>query len=460
MSDIEIIVNRDYENYKTNYKLFCTMGCMVGYPVPYGIYPSNQEFIYIKKKRHNFYKRPKIQYCPDITIIIPVYNSKDTLFQCIESIQNSTYPNEHMKILLIDNKGSQEDFQVYAKAQEAFPNLNMHWMESKQGKSKALNMALYNSEGKYIMNVDSDGFFDKNAIMNMIEKFEQDPEICCMTGAILTNSVEIEEKYKKFFPRMLRKLEFMEYAQAFLAGRSYSAESNAIYTLSGAFSAFRKSSVLQSQMYNTDTICEDTQMTFQMKYLYHLKVDICEDAIFYVDPIEGINKLYTQRQRWQRGSLEVSKMFADKFSISKMFTDVNVRTVLYDHTFAFPRIIWYIITFYFIIINYSRDILLFTTGLIYLLYIVIGYFYYFNATCYLKNIEISNIYYKKNFHYVIILPLFNFLIFFFRFIGIINSIGTDSSWKTNNFNDEFKNIKGVVKSDFTLWKRKKKGNKK
>lgn len=422
--------------------------------------PAIRSLFILKKRRHNFYKRPKIQYCPDITIIIPVYNSKDTLFQCIESIQNSTYPNEHMKILLIDNKGSHEDFQVYAKAQEAFPDLNMHWMESKQGKSKALNMALYNSEGKYIMNVDSDGFFDKNAIMNMIEKFEQDPEICCMTGAILTNSVEIEEKYKKFFPRMLRKLEFMEYAQAFLAGRSYSAESNAIYTLSGAFSAFRKSSVLQSQMYNTDTICEDTQMTFQMKYLYHLKVDICEDAIFYVDPIEGINKLYTQRQRWQRGSLEVSKMFADKFSISKMFTDVNVRTVLYDHTFAFPRIIWYIITFYFIIINYSRDILLFTTGLIYLLYIVIGYFYYFNATCYLRNIETSNTYYKKNFHYVAILPLFNFLIFFFRFIGIINSIGTDSSWKTNNFDDEFKNIKGVVKSDFTIWKRKKKGNKK
>lgn len=137
--------------------------------------PAIRSLFILKKRRHNFYKRPKIQYCPDITIIIPVYNSKDTLFQCIESIQNSTYPNEHMKILLIDNKGSHEDFQVYAKAQEAFPNLNMHWMESKQGKSKALNMALYNAEGKYIMNVDSDGFFDKNAIMNMIEKFEQDP---------------------------------------------------------------------------------------------------------------------------------------------------------------------------------------------------------------------------------------------------------------------------------------------
>ena len=35
-------------------------------------------------------------------------------------------------------------------------------------------------------------------------------------------------------------MEFMEYAQAFLAGRNYASELNAIYTLSGAFSAFRK----------------------------------------------------------------------------------------------------------------------------------------------------------------------------------------------------------------------------
>ena len=35
----------------------------------------------------------------------------------------------------------------------------------------------------------------------------------------------------------------------------------------------------------------------------------------------------------------------------------NVRTILYDHTFSFPRIIWYIVTLYFILMNYSRQIL-------------------------------------------------------------------------------------------------------
>ena len=96
----------------------------------------------------------------------------------------------------------------------------MQWMNAEQGKSRALNLALYNSEGKYIINLDSDGLLEKNALINMITRFETDTDLNCMTGAILTVTEQIK-KYKGFFPRLLRNLEFMEYAQAFLAGRSY-----------------------------------------------------------------------------------------------------------------------------------------------------------------------------------------------------------------------------------------------
>lgn len=405
-------------------------------------------FILQKRKKQNR-NRKKIKFLPNITIIIPVYNSEKTLFNCIKSINDSTYSNEFIKILLVNNKPGSNDFNIFCQAQNAFPSLRMQWLESKQGKSKALNMALYNSEGKYIFNVDSDGIFEKNAIMNMIEKFEGNNSINCMTGTILTEPALIE-KEKGFFHKLLCKLEFMEYAQAFLAGRSYSAENNEIYTLSGAFSAFRKNAILSSRMYNTDTICEDTQMTFQMKYLYENNIEICEDAVFYVDPIESINKLYTQRQRWQRGSLEVSKMFNNKFKITKAFSDENVRTILYDHTFSFPRIIWYIVTLYFILMNYSRQILVFSTILIYLMYVLISFAYFLNAQTYLKDIPDTKKYYWKNICLISILPIFNFIIFFFRMAGIVNSINTDSAWKTRDFNDEKEAIKKIIRKDFNI----------
>lgn len=443
INSIFIFLNR------IKYSVF-SWGAWLIIPILMEIVPAIRGFFILKKRLSQHNKRNReLKFVPEITLIIPVYNSKDTLYTCIKSINDSTYKNEAIKVLLVDNKDSDEDFKEFQRAQKDFPELRMQWIKSKQGKSKAMNMALYNSEGKYIINVDSDGAFEPHALENMILKFEDDPTLNCMTGVILTEPDEIES-YKKFFPRLLRKLEYMEYAQAFLAGRSYSADSNNIYTLSGAFSAFRRSTVLQSRMYNTDTICEDTQMTFQVKYIDNDRVEICEDAIYVVGAIEGLNKLYTQRQRWQRGSLEVGKMFFDKIKLTSVFKDTNVRTLLYDHTFAFPRIIWYIATMYFIAINFSAQILILTNVFAYIMYVLVGFSYFYTTQKFLKNIKRERKYYLKNWWCIFILPIFNFFIFFIRFAGVINSIGTDSSWKTTSFTDEIKSILSVIRKDLHL----------
>ena len=268
-------------------------GAWVVIPIIMEILPAIGSIHYIRKRKKRIKNdQETVPFKPDISLIIPVYNSQDTLEACIRSIYESTYPSRSIRVFLVDNKGGDASFSVFAKCQTLFPELRMQWLNSEQGKSRALNLALYNSEGKYIINLDSDGQLEKHALENMIDKFEKDPKLNCMTGSILTFPEKIEE-YPKGLPRLLRELEFMEYAQAFMAGRSYSADKNEIYTLSGAFSAFRKSAILGSRLYNTDTICEDTQVTFQMRYIFHERIDICENAIFFVDPIEDMNKLYT-----------------------------------------------------------------------------------------------------------------------------------------------------------------------
>ncbi len=401
----------------------------------------------VKRNKRRKVERAEIKVFPEISLIIPVYNSADTLFQCIESINNSTYPNNRIRIFLVNNKGQDNSFEVYADCQRKFPDLIMQWLNAEQGKSRALNLALYNSEGKYIINLDSDGMLEKNALVNMITKFESDTELNCMTGAILTMP-ELIMKYKHFFPRLLRNLEFMEYAQAFLAGRSYASEMNAVYTLSGAFSAFRKSAVLKSWMYNTDTICEDTHITFQMRYKQNERVEVCEDALFFVDPIEDVNKLYTQRQRWQRGSLEVAQMFMDKdFKVKNIFSNISVKTLMYDHTFAFPRLIWYLALICLMVMGYSGKVIVISTGIIFAMYTLIGYMYFATVLYFLNiNKEVKK-YYRNHWWCILFLPFFNFAVFFIRMAGIINSINTDSAWRTRNLTDERIAFTEVIKSD-------------
>ena len=419
-------------------------------PVMMEIVPSlGSVFVLIKK--HIFHKeiiKPAID--PEISLIIPIYNSMDTLEQCIRSIDESDYPDERIRIFLVNNQGQDDSFQVFCDCQQKYPQLQMQWLNARQGKSKALNMALFNSEGKYIIHIDSDGLLERSALRNMVYRFEADQTIECMTGVILTDPKQVQA-YPLVLPRILRKVEFMEYAQAFLAGRNYSAEINAVYTLSGAFSAFRKSAVLKSQLYNTDTICEDTQITFQMKYLQKTKVGICEDAIFFVDPIEDMNKLYTQLQRWQRGSLEVSHLFLkDKLKARNMLTNVGVRTLLYDHTFAFPRMIWYLALICLLCMNYSFAQIGYSTLFLYGLYVLIGVFYYISTVGFLKNFKEIRKYYAKQWYVIPVLPIFNLMVFFIRFAGVINSINTDSAWKTRNFTQEKESFVQTVAKDFSV----------
>nr|WP_325188747.1 TIGR03111 family XrtG-associated glycosyltransferase [uncultured Oscillibacter sp.] len=318
---------------KTILNSFVFWGAWIIIPVLAEILPSLGSIMMLLKRRIRGIavpSRPSLY--PEVSLIVPVYNSADTLSACIESIYNSTYPRESIRVFLVNNRSQDESFSIFAQCQARFPDLRMQWMDAEQGKSRAMNLALYNSEGKYIINLDSDGVLERTALANMVNKFEAHPDVNCMTGAILTRPEKICS-YRGLFSRLLRNLEFLEYAQAFLAGRSYASELNAVYTLSGAFSAFRKSSLLKSRMYNTDTVCEDTHITFQMRELQNERVEICENALFFVDPIESVNKLYVQRQRWQRGSLEVARMFLNKdFRLGRVLKDVNVKTLLYDHT--------------------------------------------------------------------------------------------------------------------------------
>lgn len=419
-------------------------------PVLMEIVPSVGSVIVLLKKRLIPAKYEKPIIYPEISLLIPVYNSQDSLEACISSINDSDYPNDKIRIFLVNNQGQDDSFKVFTECQKKFPQLMMQWLNAKQGKSKALNLALFNSDGKYIIHIDSDGILDKKALTNMVDKFESDLSIDCMTGAILTMPDQIEE-YKGFFAKLLRKMEFMEYAQAFLAGRNYASELNAIYTLSGAFSAFRKSTVLKSQLYNTDTICEDTQITFQMKYLQKKRVYMCENAIFYVDPIEDMNKLYTQRQRWQRGSLEVSHLFMKKrMNPLKIFTDVNIRTLMYDHTFAFPRVIWYLALICLVLMKYSFESIVYSTLFIFLLYILIGYCYYFTTIGFLSDFKEIRRYYARQWYVIPMLPLFNFMVFFIRLAGVVNSINTDSAWKTKTFTEEKKEFWSVIREEFIV----------
>lgn len=418
-------------------------------PLIMEILPALGNLFILVKKRYTKKKTEEVpNHFPQITLIIPVYNSESTLRACLASVNDSNYPNQMIEIMLVNNQSRDGSFAIFNECQKEY-DLSMQWLNAKQGKSKALNMALFNATGKYIIHIDSDGILHPDALYNMVKRFEQNPQIHCMTGSILVEP-RLVEQTPRFFMRLFRRCEFYEYCQAFLAGRNYESELDSVFTLSGAFSAFRKSTILKTQLYNTDTVCEDTHVTFQVRKNLKQKIHLCENALFFVDPIDDFNKMYTQRQRWQRGELEVYHIFLkEKMEMAKGFlSNFMIRLLIFDHTFAFPRMIWYFALVCLLFVNYPVSLVVGSMGITYVLYVCSSFLFFLSISTYLQPYKEVRDYYRSKWYICLLMPAYNFIIFWIRFAGIINSINNDSTWKTANLTEEKEQLLAVLKKDF------------
>lgn len=119
-------------------------------PIVMEIIPTIGNFVILIKKKIVSHKEKAVNFSPEITMIIPVYNQEHSLRRCIKSINDSSYPNDKIYILVVNNMSTDRSFEVFCECQEEFPELTMNWVNSKQGKSKALNLGLFNSFGKYV----------------------------------------------------------------------------------------------------------------------------------------------------------------------------------------------------------------------------------------------------------------------------------------------------------------------
>lgn len=401
-------------------------------------------FILMFKNRHPV-AEPVPMKLPFITVIVPVYNSEDTLYNCVKSIKESTYPSNLIQVILADNQSTDNSFGEFARAQTDF-GLNMQLIKTKKGKANALNASIYQSIGTYIINIDSDGTLEEHALMNVVLKFENNLDISALTGTILPRK-DMVKRTKKFPLRLLRKNEYFEYAQAFLSGRVIESYNDQLFTMSGAFSAFRKSTIMKTFMYDTKTLGEDTEMTFQIRDRLKKKVLICTDAIFYIEPISGLDELYRQRQRWQRGELEVAKSYMkNDASLKNFFTNFLVRRMLIDHTFIFPKMIWLFASFVLLFLRYSPVILGMSYVIIYLLYVMVSMLNYACVRMLLKRFENEERFYAKLSWVALTLPMYNFICSWFRLIGSLNVSGNEQ-WNSLSFKDESSNAVKVVKGD-------------
>lgn len=105
-----------------------------------------------------------------ITIIVPVYNTREYLSRCVESLQAQTY--ENLEILLVDDgstDGSGELCDRFAEEDRRIGVLH----KKNGGSSSARNLGISRAAGEYIGFVDSDDYVERDMYERLAEAVER-----------------------------------------------------------------------------------------------------------------------------------------------------------------------------------------------------------------------------------------------------------------------------------------------
>lgn len=100
---------------------------------------------------------------PKVFIIIPTYNSGNTLAECLKSIKGQTYPS--CEVIVVDNFSSDPTSKI-AKEFEA------KIIQRKCNPASAKNIGVTNSTGRYILFMDSDQVLSPSVIDECVRKCE------------------------------------------------------------------------------------------------------------------------------------------------------------------------------------------------------------------------------------------------------------------------------------------------
>jgi hypothetical protein len=112
---------------------------------------------------------------PKLSIIIACYNDPDVVV-AVRSAYNQTYSNK--EIIVVDD-GSNQQTQIALQSVREFIDIVI--TQDNQGQSIARNNAIKKATGDYILNLDSDDYFEKEFCGKAVAHFENNREVKIVT---------------------------------------------------------------------------------------------------------------------------------------------------------------------------------------------------------------------------------------------------------------------------------------
>jgi cellulose synthase/poly-beta-1,6-N-acetylglucosamine synthase-like glycosyltransferase len=237
---------------------------------------------------------------PSVSIAVPSYNEERTIGGTLDSLLALQYPKEKLEIMVIDD-GSRDNTRKIAEEFAAKHPQIKYFHKENGGKWTALNFAIERSTAEFIGCLDADSFVAPDALIEIIKKFEEDPEIHAIMPAM-----------KVFRPRaLLERMQAVEYSFGVFYKKMFD-NIGALNVLPGPFSFYKRSTFDKIGLFKHAHNTEDMEIAFRM-HERGLKIVNAHNAIVHTTVPKTVSALLKQRTRWSQGFLENSRDYAHMY---------------------------------------------------------------------------------------------------------------------------------------------------
>jgi len=182
------------------------------------------------------------------------------------------------------------------------------------GKADSLNAGIRYARYPLFCAIDADTLLDPGALSRLVWEFQSFPEtvavggiVRVLNGSTVRDGRLVEIRTPESF---VENVQVLEYLRAFLGGRIGWSRIGMLLIISGAFGLFRRELVIAAGGYDTTTVGEDAELVLRLHRYQRDRGEKCR-ITFFPDPIcwteapSSFRVLTRQRDRWQRGLIEM-----------------------------------------------------------------------------------------------------------------------------------------------------------
>lgn len=104
-----------------------------------------------------------------VSIIIPIYNGRDFIKKCLDSVMMQTYQN--IEVIAIDDGSSDNSLKILREYAADNPSIKVFGKKN-QGAASARNDGLKKATGEYVLFVDIDDYMDSDYVEKLVDGIE------------------------------------------------------------------------------------------------------------------------------------------------------------------------------------------------------------------------------------------------------------------------------------------------